>query len=550
MVRAAVANGLWCVSCLRSHRAYRRALHDPQGEQAAILRRYLRENAATEFGRAHGFAGIGDAREYARRVPARDYDELSPWIERVRLGNPNVLTAAPVRRLVPTSGSTAARKLIPYTGAMQAELNRAVGPWIVGMYRHHPSALLGPAYWSVSPAAEAMPEDDGASAVPIGFDDDAEYLGGWARRLVDAAMAVPGAVRLITNFNAWRYVTLLLLLRCPGLRLISVWHPSFFGLLLGALAGEWERLLRDVAEGGCAVMGELPAGLRGAVMHRPMRSRAAELSRVYSGAAGEAQALWPSLSVVSAWGDGQASSPAAALAATFPRATFQAKGLLATEGVVSIPFAGKHPLALRSHFLEFEDDEGTIALAADLRHGATYRVNITTGGGLYRCRLHDFVVVDGFVGATPSIRFVGKAALLSDRFGEKLSEGFVVAALMWAFDARPLPAFCMLAPDAGVRNGSEWRYTLYVDGDVPDELPTRLEEALMRNPHYAYCRRLGQLLPPRAFRITGEAFAAYSRRLESLGRRLGDIKPAALSPLDGWSRVFDGEHVPSGVSGG
>src|SRR6202030_1408497 len=97
---------------------------------------------------------------------------------------------------------------------------------------------FGSAYWSVTPLAlapetalagcepgpagsEAAPErasagagrTSRAAAVPVGFADDGEYLGGFMKRLVDATLVMPGAVRLARDVESFRYLTLLFLLR-------------------------------------------------------------------------------------------------------------------------------------------------------------------------------------------------------------------------------------------------------------------------------------------------------------------------------------------------
>src|SRR4051812_17245979 len=110
MVKAALANSAWMIGNTAAAVAFARALDDPSGAQEQILRHYLVRNANTEFGRQHGLADIRTPEQFARRVPMRTYDEFSPWIERIRRGERDVLTAEPARRLVPTSGSTAARK--------------------------------------------------------------------------------------------------------------------------------------------------------------------------------------------------------------------------------------------------------------------------------------------------------------------------------------------------------------------------------------------------------------------------------------------------------
>jgi hypothetical protein len=532
MVKAALANLAWCLAGASATAAFARALDDPAAAQERILRGLLRTNADTAFGREHGFADIKTPEQFARRVPAREYDELSRWIDRIRRGESRVLTAQPVLRLVPTSGSAAARKLIPYTASMHDELNCAVAPWIFDLYRREPRALPGCAYWSVSPVGEkpVAPDD---SVVPVGFDEDAQYLGGPRKWMVDAAMAVPSAVRTISDIGAWRYVTLLLLLRRGDLSLISVWHPSFLQLLWGAINDHWRELVTDIASGGCSRAAQLPDTVRRILWARPDPRRAREIER-----AGpyDLPRLWPGLRIVSCWADGHAIGAAGALAKLVRHVTIQPKGLVATEGIISIPYAGHRPLAVRSHYLEFEDDTGRIVGVSGLMRGRCYQVLLTNGGGLCRYRLRDVIHVEGTLGRTPTIRFVGRTGVVSDRAGEKLNDAFVAAVLARLFAERSLdPSFAMLAPD---QNGAACHYTLYTNGDLPPDFATSLDTALAENPNYAHCRYLGQLGPPRVTQLTGNPYPRYADRLRADGQRQGDIKPAALSPLEGWSRWF------------
>jgi len=71
-----------------------------------------------------------------------------------------------------------------------------------------------------------------------------------------------------------------------------------------------------------------------------------------------------------------------------------------------------------------------------------------------------------------------------------------------------------------------------------------LDGALRRNPQYAWCRDLGQLLPPRLFLIACDGFECFVERQAAGGARIGDIKPAALSRLSGWSETFRGSYLP------
>src|SRR5260221_8083388 len=82
------------------------------------------------------------------------------------------------------------------------------------------------------------------------------------------------------------------------------------------------------------------------------------------------------------------------------------------------------------------------------------------------------------------------------------------------------------------------RYSLFIEGQANDGLAERLDAALKQNPHYLYCRKLGQLQAPRALEITGAGFETYAAREMLRGRRLGDIKPSPLSPHTDWAEHF------------
>ena len=539
-VRARLVNGIWTSLCRREHHRFQAALADPAAAQRRLLRRYLAAGAGTAWGRDHGLARMRSAADFTSAHPLTSWRDYEPYVARIMAGEKHILTRDRVRLLEPSSGSTAACKLVPYTARLQGEFKRAISAWVHHMFSIWPQLHGGPAYWAISPAGVRAGTTE--SRVPVGFADDSAYLGGLLGRLVSAVLAVPAEVRHIDRMAAFRYATLLHLLRARDLRLISVWHPSYLELLMAALPEQWETLLRDLAEGTLTP----PVPLTGGVHRRLTRAwsaqprRARELSRLDPA---EPSALWPRLQLISCWADGRARGPAQRLRELFPRVSLQAKGLIATEAVVTLPYAGRTPLAVRSHVFEFLTPDGRILTADQLTMDGEYAVVVTTGGGLYRYRLGDRVRVDGFVGRTPSLLFLGKEDQVSDLCGEKLSEGFVAAVLDDILGGAA-PPFAMLAPDtSGPRPG----YTLYVQGSVPDGLAGPLEAALLRNPHYRYCRDLSQLRAAAVRRLAGDVQARYLRRCVELGRRLGDVKPVSLSPRDDWGRFLVTDERPCEV---
>jgi hypothetical protein len=508
---ATVANSLWIASSLGDWRSFRSALRHPAQIQQEWLRHHLKRNSASEYARQHKLTTTSDYNEFTRRVPVQTYESLEPWIKRIQRGEQQLLTTERLTHLIPTSGSTGERKLIPFTAGLQNDFDRAIAPWVSDLAQNHPTILGGPAYWSISPA---LPATNEPSAIPIGFADDANYLGGVKGWLVRAALVKPREPLDDDDLSAFHRATLSALLRERELRLISVWHPSFLTLLLDALPIHWDALLADLAR------------------NNPQRAR--ELKRANQL---QPETIWPRLGVISCWGDAHAEFGFVELQRRFPHTHIQRKGLLATEAFVTIPFAGKHPLALRSHFFEFIDESGRLRLTHELREGETYEVITTTSGGLWRYRLGDLVRVSGFAAATPSLQFLGRSGNVSDLRGEKLSEPFVAMAIQHVAAVLGQPGFAMLASEATA--DAPPHYTLFLNCEVATaQWQTKLEAELCRNPHYDYCRQLGQLAELRVCKVGPDAGEIFLRHTAASGKRLGEIKSSYLSQRPDWARVF------------
>jgi hypothetical protein len=473
---ASIINSLWIASSVTGWSRFRHALQCPELTQLAFLRNLLESNCACEFGLHHGFASIKTYADFAARIPLNDYETLQSWIDRIRRGEPNILTSEAVTRLLPTTGTTTARKLIPFTNSLQLDFNRAIAPWIVDLVRQRPRTLGGPAYWSISPAFQQQPE----SKIPIGFDDDVSYLGGAKAWLVRKAVVTPDIYS--NDISKFQEQTLRALVACRDLRLISIWHPSFLTLLLDLL----------------------PTGT-------------------------DPTDIWPNLQVISCWGDAAAEAGTRELAERFPRVLLQRKGLLATEAFVTVPFQNNYPLAIRSHFFEFIDSTGQIRLAQELIQGEKYEIVVTTSGGLWRYKLRDVVHVTGFVGQTPSLRFLGRANT-SDLCGEKFTEEFVASCIVRIFGQ---VRFALLAPNMD-RN----RYNFFLEGSASTEVLDHFEKTLHENPHYALCRKLGQLKPIRCIQIPNNAYNTFVRVQTGNGARVGEVKPTFLSARSDWETVF------------
>lgn len=67
----------------------------------------------TLFGREHDFENIHSVKEFQDRVPVADYEDLKPYIERVKKGQANILWTDIPEYFAKTSGTTSGSKYIP-----------------------------------------------------------------------------------------------------------------------------------------------------------------------------------------------------------------------------------------------------------------------------------------------------------------------------------------------------------------------------------------------------------------------------------------------------
>ena len=103
----------------------------------------------------------------------------------------------------------------------------------------------------------------------------------------------------------------------------------------------------------------------------------------------------------------------------------------------------------------------------------------------------------------------------------------------------------MLAPS----QASTLHYTLFLEsGDCQSDLGLRFDQRLQANPHYAYCRRIGQLGELRIFRVDRRAQDCYVTHCVALGQRAGNVKMTALDRRSGWEHVFHGAYMQAGMA--
>lgn len=90
---------------------------DPVKTQEKVFRQLIETAKNTHFGQDHDFDHITNYRDFAEKVPVRDYEALKPWVEKVVKGEEDILWPGKPVYFAKTSGTTSGAKYIPITKA-------------------------------------------------------------------------------------------------------------------------------------------------------------------------------------------------------------------------------------------------------------------------------------------------------------------------------------------------------------------------------------------------------------------------------------------------
>lgn len=87
----------------------------PVESQLEVFDNLIKGAENTEFGKDHHFDKIKTIHDFRKRVPIRDYEDLKPYIEKVRMGEKDILWKGKPLYFAKTSGTTSGAKYIPLT---------------------------------------------------------------------------------------------------------------------------------------------------------------------------------------------------------------------------------------------------------------------------------------------------------------------------------------------------------------------------------------------------------------------------------------------------
>lgn len=97
------------------HKPISNMLADPIACQEKLMREFVEAARNTLFGKDHCFSTIKTYEDFKQHVPLRNYEELLPYVEKIKSGEANVLWKGRPVFFGKTSGTTSKIKFIPVT---------------------------------------------------------------------------------------------------------------------------------------------------------------------------------------------------------------------------------------------------------------------------------------------------------------------------------------------------------------------------------------------------------------------------------------------------
>ncbi|HNW56686.1 MAG TPA: GH3 auxin-responsive promoter family protein [Bacteroidales bacterium] len=107
----------------------------PVETQEETLYKLLAKASLTEWGVKYGYSSISSVREYQSRFPIQTYEDLIPFVERLRKGESNLLWPGEIKWFAKSSGTTSTKsKFIPMSNESLEECQYRAAKDILAIY--------------------------------------------------------------------------------------------------------------------------------------------------------------------------------------------------------------------------------------------------------------------------------------------------------------------------------------------------------------------------------------------------------------------------------
>ena len=411
------------------------ASRHPRRAQEQTLRRILTYAKDTVYGREHHFADILAAegaaelfRRYQQYVPANDYEDLRPYVERHKHGETDVLFPGKPFMYATTSGTTSEPKWVPVTNEYFHDVfGNMTKLWMYSFIRCRHKVFTGVCVSIVGKVIEGYAPDGTMHGSVSGVTQ--KNVPGFLKHLY----ASPHEIYHIDDYNA-RYYALMRMGIERNVALIITANASTIVELVNNANLYYDDYVDDIEHGTLSEKFNIAPDIRAAILKclKPNPERAQEL-RELKAKYGTVlpKHYWPNLQILTTWKCGNTKVYVDKLQGFFPEHMMHKEfGYFASECRFGLTLDGTDNTELfpHYHYYEFiaEEDLGKdnprFLQLDELKQGKRYCPYVTTLAGLYRYNMNDLVEVGPFYKNTPTVHMIQKVNGIVTITGEKLHE--------------------------------------------------------------------------------------------------------------------------------
>lgn len=420
--------------------SFDKAAANPHIAQKEYLLKILEQNKDTEYGRKYCFTKISGEKDFQKNIPVNKYNDMEPYIEKIKRGYKNILTSSPIYTFNLTSGTSGRPKFIPITIRGKMLTANLLQQWLYRALCAHPAFLDKSILFISSSALEGYT----SSGIPYGNASGMLYK--ILPRAMRSSYVLPFIVSEIQDYDLRYFITARLALE-KEVSFITTPNPATLTKIAETGIQYQQEIIRSIHNGSLPsekISVEKKSKYSNVVKMlgsylKPNKVRARFLDNVIRN---HGKLLpcrcWPGLKLIGCWLGGSSGFQADKLK------TFYGKnlpkrdiGYMASEGCFTIPYEDSTPegiLALQNNYYEFipenqiDKENPQILLSHELESGKVYKIILTNENGLYRYDIEDIVQVKDFYNGTPVLAFIHKSNDMLNITGEKLHMNHLIIA--------------------------------------------------------------------------------------------------------------------------
>lgn len=544
------------------------ATRNPRRSSEKTLRKILSLSKDTVYGKEHHFAEILSAKTdtelydlYHKYVPANDYEDLRPYVERHKNGESDILFPGKPVMYATTSGTTSQPKWIPitrtYLDTVYGKMNKV---WLFNFIKNRPHVFEGPIVSIVGKVIEGY-APDGTVFGSVSGVTQRDCPG-----FVKALYTAPSEVFSIEDYKA-RYYTIMRMGIERDTHLIVTANPSTIVEMQNNVNEFYDQYVDDIEHGTLNKDLNIPDKVRQAIQPylKPNPERAAEL-RELKAKYGTVlpKHYWPNMQILNTWKCGNTKVYLDKFKDSFPEHMLHQEfgyfssecrfGLVLddTNNTVLFPhyhyyeFVAEDEIDKMKDYLENhdlpEEQRPHFLQLHELEQGKRYCPFVTTYAGLYRYNMNDLVEVGPNFMNTPTVHMIQKVNGIVTMTGEKLHERQFINAVREAEKQTGLNTKFFI----GFADLSISAYHFYYEFENQDitqqqaEEFTKLVDKLLMdtNMEYKAKRDSFRVKDPVAHLLVKDSFEKFKARCIAEGARDGQFKLNLLLQDEGRHAKF------------